>query len=1145
MSDGQFTAGTVVIEEQGELQVDRGNFTAEEGITAAEGSMVRIGLGRLEVGASTVLRGRLDFVWPTGALELMDGSGLDLRHVEITGVENASIRADQSSLMLLPGDFDPSDFRQFQSDGLVHQAGSDLVIPESWSVTLPGDLGDRLIVRGQLKTASGQVEVRDMDVYNGQVWVTGSLKVEGSEGSSLTAGNIRGGTFTAGAGVSGRFTQTGGVVDTGQMRVGYGSETASTYELRDGVIHSQLTVTGAGRLLQTGGEVNGEFEMSSGKEAQYVLQSGRMRSRDAYLRDGLFEQIGGTLVADRIIFSGTDGHLDGQSDIKAGDLRLYSSRFEHSGGEVDLDRFRVGGSSTYVLSDGELSTRSATVSSGGGVLEQTGGIHRAHKITLAKYTSNTSGTYRMLGGELTVGTIQVSAHGEGLLEIAGGSVQADIERVGSLNSGAIVQTGGRNEMAMLDVRSNGSYTYAGGELVFRDQMLMRGTLDLGDADVHIEAPANTFVDFRGCTPLNGKSASFHAGPDSLVILDSTGLPYYSFRSFRWDGDIMLGGSPMTIPEGDEMALRGFTYDQPVTAHGEMRGFLDGSEFLLHDSLTISSTGVVRDLPWLDLRGDLTLAGGQLFVDEEMLGYDAVEAAYTQSGASSMHRVENGFRIAHHGTEAVYHMQAGTLDVGWSFIGDWRSTGTFEQTGGRVVVREDWKVAGNSRSVGIHNLSAGELHVAQDLRVGHRGQGWFNQSGGSVRAARLTIADNDGREGNYDLSGGELTTGAILFGPGEASFTQSGGSNTTGYLWINEGGQYARTGGTLSVSDSLTTHGTLDLGGLAFEVDADAYMLVVGEGGELLGCGETSIRLGDRSLAVFPEGFDPDERFKSFRSTGLVHTAGSTLTVADGQSVSGWGTIDDSVDVAGEIRAADEGWVHLAGGAVVRDGATVDLGSGEWTVAGGVSSIGQASVRVGRVRVGQTDMGEPSHLAFLHADSNLTVHETFALGDEAVLDVAEGAKVKLVGGEWVNEATDPDGLQELASLTVLVAGDLDTPTVMEAAGTDLGIHADWQDTFTLGTLIVGDGSPAKLVLADAFDNNGLADYEAMYVERLILAPGSVLELGDLNLYFRHASIDESASIDSPSSLTRIPEPLTLTLLSVGGLAVLTRRRRRVG
>lgn len=119
------------------------------------------------------------------------------------------------------------------------------------------------------------------------------------------------------------------------------------------------------------------------------------------------------------------------------------------------------------------------------------------------------------------------------------------------------------------------------------------------------------------------------------------------------------------------------------------------------------------------------------------------------------------------------------------------------------------------------------------------------------------------------------------------------------------------------------------------------------------------------------------------------------------------------------------------------------------------------------------------------------------------------------------------------------------STLESGSADQGPDpAALTETFALATLQIGGGDVGRLRLTDRHDNQGDGDQppEALYVENLILAAGSYLDLGGLNLYYVNL-IDQGGTIAyKGGSLVQVPEPAAVSLLALGALLKLRRRRR---
>ncbi len=161
--------------------------------------------------------------------------------------------------------------------------------------------------------------------------------------------------------------------------------------------------------------------------------------------------------------------------------------------------------------------------------------------------------------------------------------------------------------------------------------------------------------------------------------------------------------------------------------------------------------------------------------------------------------------------------------------------------------------------------------------------------------------------------------------------------------------------------------------------------------------------------------------------------------------------------------------------------------------------------------------------------------------------------------FVNQCTDDTatGLGDLNNTTFVYKGFADTDHKrrttsgcgeFEAGGKDDGaVMAGLTENFALTglTLETGAGGGAEIKLVDNFDNGNRSSNEAVYVENLVLGNDSILHTNGINLYYLNGTIDAGATVDTAGGggIYQIPEPMTMSLLVLGGISVLIRRKRR--
>jgi hypothetical protein len=252
--------------------------------------------------------------------------------------------------------------------------------------------------------------------------------------------------------------------------------------------------------------------------------------------------------------------------------------------------------------------------------------------------------------------------------------------------------------------------------------------------------------------------------------------------------------------------------------------------------------------------------------------------------------------------------------------------------------------------------------------------------------------------------------------------------------------------------------------------------------------------------------------------------------------------------------------HQTGGEVeVKRNVQIAGASNEYVMDGG-------SLHARRIEVGspfnyfQTPPPNLGTLAILNRSSKIDISGELLLGTGAHFSAPNGAVVHftrpeplddwptITGDSLVISSTNSDDVAGLGKLKLIFEGGLDSTATLEAAGSDLGPgNNGYLHNFALGTLQVGGIDPAKLMLVDRFDNHPTSDsIEAVYVDRLIVRSGSVLDLGGINLYYHTADIAPGAIVNGALlRVAAVPEASTaiLAALALYFGAIPTGRRRR--
>jgi len=366
-------------------------------------------------------------------------------------------------------------------------------------------------------------------------------------------------------------------------------------------------------------------------------------------------------------------------------------------------------------------------------------------------------------------------------------------------------------------------------------------------------------------------------------------------------------------------------------------------------------------PQTSLTGFLLMEGGELRLAQSLYLYGPSEVT-VNGGAMSSDRIQIGY---HHGDHASVRQSGGRNVTETLSIGDVIGS-MYDGFGAAAELPAE-------ATAGSYTLEGGEL-LTGSVRVGSVGRGEFHQLGGVHEVSgTLTIGGERGvglitlpafaglgdtalihvalaKTGIYELRDGELRAREMNI-RSNGTLSQVRGELEAGFLSIDEGGRYVMSVGNLDIRGGLRlgSSGTLELG--EADVRSEHGLIDLGQG-TLTGARHAALELGEGSLLIVPQGFDPRKEFGEFESAGLVHTLGTDLVLKRGSDYSGWwGTLTDHVRVAGTLTAAEDGALNLLGGLDVEKGGSVDLKGGTLRISDQHSSIVDGQVRAAEMTVG--------------------------------------------------------------------------------------------------------------------------------------------------------------------------------------------------
>jgi hypothetical protein len=280
--------------------------------------------GSMTVGSAFSNVGVLDFKGTSSTINVADGGRVDFSAGTIANAGSASFHVGANSITTVAAGFDPyAVFGNFSTQGIVHTAGTELVIPAGMTFTTQGTIGDHVRVQGDLcatVNTTGLVLDNGLMVDGGTVDVTtpGFITVNVDDTTSgISSGSLAHGQMTVGNKGVGSFHQSGGTISS-NVTLGSAASASGSYLLDAGTLSGQIVVgdSGTGTFTQTGGNVS-MFIMTVGQlnTGSYTLSGNgsitgaRLASTPQYQAEirvglqsqGTFKQESGTVaVAGRL-----------------------------------------------------------------------------------------------------------------------------------------------------------------------------------------------------------------------------------------------------------------------------------------------------------------------------------------------------------------------------------------------------------------------------------------------------------------------------------------------------------------------------------------------------------------------------------------------------------------------------------------------------------------------------------------------------------------------------------------------------------------------------------------------------------------------------------------------------------------------------
>jgi T5SS/PEP-CTERM-associated repeat protein len=588
-------------------------------------------------------------------------------------------------------------------------------------------------------------------------------------------------------------------------------------------------------------------------------------------------------------------------------------------------------------------------------------------------------------------------------------------------------------------------------------------------------------------------------------------------------------------------------------------------------------------------GAYTLGGtGSLSVSgNEYVGFTSA-AVFTQTaGTNSLTGASSTLCVGNANTaEGAYTLSGGALvltgNTSAEIIGNF-GTGTFDQSGGLnqvPLVNPEYPpqviVGENAGSTGTYYLSGGTLatggfyvgdqYIGQEL-VGFNGTGTFNQSGGTNSVDRLFVGYNAGSTGAYILSGtgSVAVTGAVYLGyngnsTGTYALSGSGsiwaGSEYVGYSGV---GNFSQSGGTnsaiLYLGYSSGSTGTYTLSGTGtLLVNDDDDEEIVGYSGT--GIFNQSAGLNDVG------GLDLGSQKGS---TGTYTLSGTGTLMAGGESVGEYGT--GVFNQTGGTNTTSHGNLDLG----------LPLGSGSFTISGGVTTVGGNVVEYGGGVLSVSNSGQ------LSVAGTLTVYSGGRANINGGSTTIGGLSIPASGIVNMNAAMAIDYASPTSDPVSTIVGYLTngynsgnwagtSGIISTSAAASVGQtplysvgYADGDNAYDLGK--VSGLQPNQMLVMYTLAGDANLDGTVNFADLLIVAqnfnktgedwvggnftynPTGLVNFADILIVAQNfnQSLADSSSITIGGTIAplavKVPEPGAICLIAGMGAGLLGRRRRR--
>ena len=799
-------------------------------------------------------------------------------------------------------------------------------------------------------------------------------------------------------------------------------------------------------------------------------------------------------------------------------------------GPTEIDQGTISGSATATLSSmtflgGSMTGTGMTVLAAGGTSSMTDYLHLARTLRNAGtvYLSGTGGVYNVAGGT----TPRFENPAGAVLDVLSNAGFRNCDSVSAVfnNAGTFRKSGGTGTT---DFESLWAFNNTGTVEV------RSGTLNLAGGGAHsgrFDVSPTCALKFGGGTHTFSNGATF-TGLGSVSVSGGstllTGAADLSFNSLTWTSGTMTGAGTLRTPTGGRLYLTGSTVylGRPLTNAGIVNMTAAGSIYCVSGGAGATITNQAGAL--FDVKAD-----GSFRTSNGASGTVNNAGTFRKSAGSGTAKLYAGWTFSNTGAVEV---TSGTLSLPAG-----TSTGTFSVSGASVI----------EFSSGTHDLNG---------TAAFTGDGTLAVNGGTLAGdANLSVRRLSWTGGNV------LGTGSISVpAGGQALITVSGSM----YLsrTITNGGA-AAFGGTATLDASTDGSGAVinNLAGATFDIISDADFNQAAGATALFSNAGTLRKAGGTGTTGFGSAW-------TVNNTGRVEVQTGTLQLAGGGTSSGAFYIGSAATVLfdGNTYTLGPTTDISGGGTITVGGGTVNFGTAAVNadLAVNVNNAAHANFTVSQ-RLGELHLGGTSLSTVTGSEAVLTTKAlsmavdvlskpTAALdllGNGLVIDYVEGATSPLAEtAGWLRSGYNKgagywDGPGIRSSLAAAEPEKLTAVGILDNHDPLVGHRHTFEGQTVDDSSVLlkytywGDANFDGKVTFDDYD---IIDYYYWFplpADQMGWWTGDFdmdgnidfddYDLIDFAYWFQGAPLSGSPGV---------PEPATLALLALGGLALLRRRRK---